>query len=567
MEDLLRDLNRNISELESKVESKVESLQYLLLIRRLINNIIPLTEKSSVPNHKKIVLKILKFVNFLIENEGVISPKSFILLLKSHNLLRMLYNVDMSYELFDEELVNDWLKNYNDIFKQTTSEEQYLINETSKFAFKDKINDPSVKSEEQVPLDSIEQVIPEKDISVDDIIEKELDDFSKDIQEANNFDDRKVEDVAEEKKEEEITGSIPVQMLEIDNEDEQIESNGINDSKEKSGFSTDDLIDDISSELEKEIESSENNSTTVDQVDKLESLKEFDYDFDEAIKEKDKKVEKLGIEKIEKKESKKTATEPVLFAEANSISLDPSKIFDSPFIKFKKYIDNLNYVSNGFDTILNNVFVLSNRLKDFFGKLSSDKEIAEYSKYINYVDQMREFYISASDVQKNVLTYTTAFNENLSLLRSELNTMAQKISDDVPSDKNTVQVQFFKCFDNVFAFPQNIIQIAKNVPKTEILKNGNLRQTVYKNITYDVLHIAKLLGYSNVQINPTGSNLIFLNIPQKNIAIEVDQILESKATFKASVPQYEKSIRGVIGCVLFSDDKSCLLLNPTLLLQ
>lgn len=551
MENLLKDLNKNINELESKVESKAESLPYLLQIKQLLTNMLPLAENSTAPDHKTIINKVLQFINYVIEYENVISPKSFILLAKSQNLLRMLYNVDQSYELFDEELINDWMKNYDNFFKESEKEEKSLTDKDSDLSLEDKIQTSSGEDLEQMNIDSFENAIPGKPISIDDIIEKEIDVYS--------FENEKVEDnIKEEVIEKEkpvITGSIPSEMMVI-SEENKFKLSSEKKSDKKTGFSTSDLIDDISQELEQESDIDENDDT----VSHIPFIKEFSPNIKQAVEEQTESVE-------DKKEHKKSPTEPVLFAEAGSFPLDSSEIFDSPLMKLNKYVDSLNYVSKGFDTILNKIFVLSNRLRNYFSDLSSDKEITDLPGYSQYIEQMKESYLNASDIQKQLLTYTTGFNENLTLLRAELNAIIHKASALASSLENVTKVQFFKCFDNILAFPYELIKNTRSFSKTEISKNEKGKQIIYDNKTYEIYHIAKLLGFANSQINLTSSNLIFLNIQNKNIAIEVDEILEVKVTFKGSVIQLEKSIKGVIGAVYYSEEKSCLLFDPIKLLN
>jgi len=551
LENLLKDLNKNINELESKVESKAESLPYLLQIKQLLTNMLPLAENSTAPDHKTIINKVLQFINYVIEYENVISPKSFILLAKSQNLLRMLYNVDQSYELFDEELINDWMKNYDNFFKESEKEEKSLTDKDSDLSLEDKIQTSSGEDLEQMNIDSFENAIPGKPISIDDIIEKEIDVYS--------FENEKVEDnIKEEVIEKEkpvITGSIPSEMMVI-SEENKFKLSSEKKSDKKTGFSTSDLIDDISQELEQESDIDENDDT----VSHIPFIKEFSPNIKQAVEEQTESVE-------DKKEHKKSPTEPVLFAEAGSFPLDSSEIFDSPLMKLNKYVDSLNYVSKGFDTILNKIFVLSNRLRNYFSDLSSDKEITDLPGYSQYIEQMKESYLNASDIQKQLLTYTTGFNENLTLLRAELNAIIHKASALASSLENVTKVQFFKCFDNILAFPYELIKNTRSFSKTEISKNEKGKQIIYDNKTYEIYHIAMLLGFANSQINLTSSNLIFLNIQNKNIAIEVDEILEVKVTFKGSVIQLEKSIKGVIGAVYYSEEKSCLLFDPIKLLN
>ena len=570
MENLLKDLNKNINELESKVESKAESLPYLLQIKQLLTNMLPLVDNSTAPDHKTIINKVLQFINYVIECENVISPKSFILLAKSQNLLRMLYNVDQSYELFDEELINDWMKNYDNFFKESEKEDKSLTDKGSDLSIEDKVLTSSDEDLKQMNIDSFENDILEKPISIDDIIEKEIDVYS--------VENEKVEDnIKEEVFEKEkpvITGSIPSEMMVISEEDNKIKLSSEKKPDKKTGFSTSDLIEDISQELEQESDIDENEDT----VSHTPFIKEFSPNIKQAVEEQTESVESKKEfvkerfiqpkEKGEdKKEHKKSPTEPVLFAEAGSFPLDSSEIFDSPLVKLNKYVDSLNYVSKGFDTILNKIFVLSNKLRNYFSDLSSDKEITDLRGYSQYIEQMKESYLNASDIQKQLLTYTTGFNENLTLLRAELNAIIYKASALASSLENVTKVQFFKCFDNILAFPYELIKNTRSFSKTEISKNEKGKQIIYDNKTYEIYHIAKLLGFANSQINLTSSNLIFLNIQNKNIAIEVDEILEVKVTFKGSVIQLEKSIKGVIGAVYYSEEKSCLLFDPIKLLN
>lgn len=567
MEELLNDLNKNINELESKVESQVESLSYLLKIKEILNNMIPLAENSTVPDYKEIILKVLNLINHLIDKEGIISPKNFILLAKSQKLLRMLYNVDQSYELFDEELVKDWLKNYDVLFKKAEEEkissqakEKYILSN-------DKTPNASKDLDDRVIFDSLEVAITKKPISVDDIIEKELDVFP---EEKESSEEKNLKNAIEKEEEEIITGSLPSNRMEIPENDEKIELKREKKIEEKTGFSTSDLIEDIGNELERESESKEEDITVAGQIAEVPFIKELSDDLEKSLKEYNQLEESnkdVVKEEVPLRTHKKSPTEPVLFAEAGPLSLDSSKLFDSPLIKLNKYAESLNYVSKGFDTILNKTFALSNTLKNYLSTLSSDKEISELKEYHNYIEQIKESYLNASDIQKQLLTYTTGFNENLTLLRAELNTILQKVSSVISSFANINKVQFFKCFDNIFAFPLETLKNTKTFLRTEILKNEKGKQIIYNNKTYEIYHIAKLLGFANTQVNLNSSNLIFLNIMDRNIAIEVDELLESKITFKASDPQLEKSIKGVIGIVFYSEEKSCLLFDPLKLLD